>query len=150
MAAFYEDLRVGQRYSSEQKSLSHSDIEAFARLTGDRNRLHLDERYARSSVFGGRVAHGLLVLSMALGLWYEMGVTRDSLVAFLGIDHLVFRAPVRPGQKFRLETKVKSRRPSKSRPGSGVVTLSDRVASDEGGTLLEFERVLLVRKRPQQ
>ena len=150
MVAFYEDLRVGRRFSSKQRSLSDSEIEAFARLTGDRNKLHTSEAFARRTIFGGRVAHGLLVLSAALGLWYDMGLTRDSLVALLGIGQVAFRAPVRPGQKFRLVTEVKSRRPSASRPGAGIVTLADRVTGNGGETLLEFERVLLVKRRPRK
>ncbi len=149
MTIFYEDLRVGRKFVSGQRSLSQEEIEVFGRLTGDMNRLHTDEDYARSTVFRGRVAHGLLVLSSALGLWYGMDLTRDSLVALLGIGRVSFKAPVRPGQSFRLTTWVRSRRPSGSRPEAGIVTLKDEVVDDGGKTLLEFERVLLVRKRPK-
>lgn len=150
MTIFYEDMRVGRSFASESKTLTQSEIDSFARLTGDLNRLHTDEAYAKKTIFGGRVAHGLLVLSAAFGLWYGMDLTRDSLVALLGINGVAFRAPARPGDKVHLISKVKSRRPSTSRPDAGIVTFHDSVANEKGGTLLEFERVLLLKKRPKR
>lgn len=149
MTFFYEDMRVGKKFASGSRSISQGEIERFAKLTGDLNRLHTDEPYARTTVFGGTIAHGLLVLSAALGLWYEMGVTRDSLVALLGIDKVAFRAPVRPGEELRLLTEVRSRRPSASRPGEGIVILDDVVVGEEGKTLLKFERALLLKRKPK-
>jgi acyl dehydratase len=147
MTIFYEDMSVGRKFISETRSLSPGEFDGFARLTGDLNRLHTDDSYAKNTIFRGRVAHGLLVLSVALGLWYGMDLTRDSLVALLGINRVAFRAPVRPGDKLRLISKVQSRRPSGSRPEAGIVILKDMVAGEKGETLLEFERVLLVKRK---
>lgn len=147
MTIFYEDMRVGRSFTSESRTLAQSEIDSFARLTGDLNRLHTDEAYAKKTIFGGRVAHGLLVLSVAFGLWYGMDLTRESLVALLGINKVAFRAPARPGDRIHLVSKVQSRRPSTSRPDAGIVTFRDAVASEKGETLLEFERVLLLKKR---
>jgi acyl dehydratase len=147
LTIFYEDMSVGKEFISGPRSLSKGEIDSFARLTGDLNRLHTDDSYAKNTIFRGRVAHGLLALSVALGLWYGMDLTRDSLVALLGINKVAFRAPVRPGDKLRLISKVLSRRPSGSRPEAGIVTLKDIVAGERGDTLLEFERVLLVKRK---
>ena len=149
MTLYYEDLTVGRKFVSGPRVLTQAEVNRFARLTGDLNRLHTDEEYARKTPFGGRIAHGLLVLSASIGLWYEMDVTRDSLVALLGIDKVAFRAPTRPGERMHLVTRVQSRRHSKSNPGAGVVVLHDVVANDHDSELVEFERVLLVRRRPR-
>ncbi len=149
MSLFYDDMKVGREFTSGSKSIGQGEIEAFAKLTGDLNRLHTDESYARTTIFRGTVAHGLLVLSVALGLWYDTGLTRESLVALLGINKVAFKAPARPGMAFTLLTKVQSRRPSGSRPGTGIVTLRDVVTDKEGQTLLEFERVLLLKRKPE-
>lgn len=114
MSLFYDDMNVGREFTSGSRSIGREEIEAFARLTGDMNRLHTDESYARTTIFRGVVAHGLLVLSIALGLWYETGLTRDSLVALLGVNKVAFKAPARPGEQLRLLTKVQSRRLSDS------------------------------------
>jgi len=146
MTIFYEDMRVGREFVSDTRSLSQDEILNFAKLTGDLNRLHISDSYARKTIFQGRIAHGLFVLAVALGLWFRMDLTRDSLVALLGIDKVAFRAPVRPGDKLRLVSKVKSRRLSKSWPEAGIVTLKDSVSGEDGKAVLEFERVLLVKR----
>jgi len=142
-------MPIGRRFVSRPRVLTEVDVDRFAELTGDLNRLHTDEEYARKTMFGGRIAHGLLVLSLAIGLWYEMGLTRDSLVALLGMDKVAFRAPVRPGERFHLVSRVRSRRPSKSNPEAGIVVLHDVVVDNLKRKLVEFERILLVRRRPK-
>ncbi len=149
MTLYYEDMPIGRKFISKARPLSQAEVDRFAELTGDLNRLHIDEEYARKTVFGGRIAHGLLVLSFAIGLWYDMDVTRDSLVALLGIDKVAFRAPARPGDKLHLISRVQSRRLSKSNPGAGIVVLDDAVANELGSEVMEFERVLLVKRRPK-
>lgn len=76
-------------------------IDAYAELTGDRNPIHLDDGYAAGTMFGGRIAHGMLgagVVSAALA-----GLPGD--VIYLGQD-LAFEAPVRPGDALRAEAEV--------------------------------------------
>lgn len=146
MTLFYEDMIVGTKFTSSYTSLDQQDINEFAELTKDFNPIHIDRDFARSTIFRTRIAHGLLVLSTALGLWYQMGLTRDSLVALVGISDIAFRAPVRPGDHFRLVSEVASRRPSKSRPDSGIVTLRDNVVSEDGRAFLGSKRVLLLKR----
>lgn len=150
MPSYYEDLRVGTEFISPSKALRQADIDRFAGLTGDSNSIHVDLKRARESIFGGTIAHGLFVLSAALGLWYEMGVTRDSLIALIGIENVMFKAPVRPGDRFHLVSRVASRRPSRSRRDAGIVKLQDSVVDDQGGPLVDFERILLVKKSPRE
>ncbi len=150
MSLFYEDMRIGRKFASGPRSIGQAEIERFAELTGDLNRLHIDQSFAKTTVFRGTIAHGLLVLSVALGLWYEAGLTRDSLVALLGINKVSFRAPARPGEQLRLLTKVRSRRVSKSMKGTGIVTLEDTVVGKGGEALVEFERVVLLKRRRER
>jgi acyl dehydratase len=146
MTSFYEDLRIGTHFVSPSKALSQVDIDRFAEITGDFNPIHIDEKRAHESIFGGTIAHGLLVLSAALGIWYEMGVTRDSLIALIGIENVSFRAPVRPGGRFHLVSKVASRRPSRSRLDAGIVKLKDSIVDEESGSFVDFERILMVKR----
>ena len=127
--------------------LTQEDVAKFADLTGDFNRLHLDAEYARTTVFKGTISHGLLVLGIALGLWYSLGITRDSIVAFIGMNNLSFKAPAYPNDSISLESEVISKRESKSRPDSGIVTFKDRVLNQNGIVLLEFERLLMLKKK---
>jgi 3-hydroxybutyryl-CoA dehydratase len=58
----YADLHVGMKVSIEN-TVSEQDVSDFARISGDYNPLHMDEDYARNTVFGTRVAHGALTAS---------------------------------------------------------------------------------------
>ena len=149
LTIYYEDMLVGKRFVSEPRTLKSTEIDSFAKLTGDMNRLHVDEDYAKRTIFRGRIAHGLLILSMATGLWFDMNLTRDSVVALLAIKSVTFRAPVHPGDRFHLVSTVRSRRPSQSKPDAGIVTLHDVIEDENGNRILDFERVLLVNRAPK-
>lgn len=141
----YEDLDPGRRFRTGSRMITGDDIVAFARVSGDRNPLHLDDDYARASVFGGRVAHGVLGLAVATGLLNEAGVTRGTLVAFLGLEWS-FVAPIRPGTEVHVELEVTSRRVT-SKPGRGLVVFGTRLRDGDGGLLQEGELRMLVRRR---
>ena len=147
MGLYFNEIPVGQKFHSVQRVLTQEDVERFANLTGDFNRLHLDAEYAKTTVFKGTISHGLLVLGIALGLWYSLGITRESIVAFIGINNLSFKAPAYPGDSIALESEVTSKRESKSRPDSGIVTFKDRVLNQNGAVVLEFERLLMLKKK---
>jgi acyl dehydratase len=87
------------------KTVTEEDIEFFARATGDMNPLHLDESYARSTRFGGRIAHGLLgagLISAILGTLLPGPGT-----VYLS-QKLTFTAPVRIGDRITASVEVKS------------------------------------------
>ena len=56
---YLEDLTIGME-SSYQKTITETDIDAFAALTGDTNPVHLDSEYAATTPFRARIAHGML------------------------------------------------------------------------------------------
>lgn len=87
------ELTVGQIYNY-QKTITDQDIILFAEATGDKNPLHLDEEYARTTLFKGRIAHGMLaagIISAVLGMQFPGPGT-----TYLG-QSLKFLKPVRPG-----------------------------------------------------
>ncbi|MCL5068941.1 MAG: MaoC family dehydratase N-terminal domain-containing protein [Thaumarchaeota archaeon] len=147
MGLYFDDISVGQKFRSNPRMLTQDDVKKFADLTGDFNKLHLDADYAKSTVFERPISHGLLVLGIALGQWYSLGITADSIVAFVGINNLSFRAPVYPGDNISLESEVISKRESRSRPDAGVVTIRDAVKNQKGTAVLEFDRILMLKKK---
>ena len=64
----YEALSLGEEFVSPERVVTEANVIAFAELTGDHHPQHVDARWAESSIFGQRIAHGLLVLSLAMGL----------------------------------------------------------------------------------
>lgn len=147
MSLFYEDFEIGKQFESKPRKVLQEDIRTFAELTGDLNKLHLDEEYAKKTVFRGRIAHGMLTLSISLGLWYAMDITRSSIIAFIGVNNLSFKAPVYPGDEIHLLSEIISKRESKSRPGAGIVTFQDTMLNSRGEIVMESERTLMLRKK---
>ena len=141
---YYEDFDEGRTFETGSRVVTESDIEAFAEVSGDRNPLHLDAGVAAASLFGGRVAHGALGLAVATGLLNARGLTRGTLVAFLGLSW-DFVAPLFPGTEVTLALEVASRRPT-SRADRGLVVLRAELVG-AGEVLQRGELKLLVRRR---
>jgi len=83
------------------KTLTETDIEAFAEASGDTNRLHLDAEFAEATRFGGRIAHGTLVAGLISAALARL----PGLTVYLSQD-LSFLGPVRPGQRLAAECEV--------------------------------------------
>jgi acyl dehydratase len=141
---YYEELEPGRAFRTGSRRVTQADVEAFAAVSGDHNPLHVDEAYASGSVFGRRVAHGVLGLAVATGLLNELGLMRGTLVAFLGTSW-DFVAPVVPDSKVVLEVEVRSRRET-SRPDRGLVVLMAALVAD-GTVVQEGELRFLVKRR---
>src|SRR3982750_3511394 len=75
---FFEDLSVGQT-ASFGKTITEADIVLFAAVTGDTNPMHLNADYARTSVFGERIAHGMLAAS------FGKTITEADIVLFAAV-----------------------------------------------------------------
>ena len=73
---YFEDIPLGQVFRSTGRTITEADIVAFAGLSADYNPLHVDAHYAAATPLGGRVAHGLLVLSITTGLTTRLPITR--------------------------------------------------------------------------
>ena len=143
---FWEDLEVGRRWRSESRTVREGDVRAFADVSGDRNPLHLDAAYARGTVFGRPVAHGVLGLAVATGLLNRMRLTAGTLVALVGVEW-DFRRPLLPGAAVTLDVAVESRRETRD-AGRGLVVLAASL-SDEAGTEIQAGKLrMLVRRRP--
>lgn len=97
-----EDLEVGM-IRTLQKQVTDADIEMFATISTDRNPVHLDEDYARDTIFEGRIAHGMLTAGLISAVIGEQLPGHGTV--YLG-QTLKFMAPVRPGDVVRAEVQV--------------------------------------------
>jgi acyl dehydratase len=141
----FEDFAAGQSFETESRALTESDLADFARLSGDHNALHSDDDYARGFGFRGRIAQGVLALSAVTGLINQLGITRGTLLAFLGLNWS-FRRPVYPGDTVRARIRVGSKRLA-SDSHRGVVVLEVAALNQEGEVVQDGEFTVLVRCR---
>ena len=99
-----EDLEIGMTRSL-QKEVTDLDIELFAQVSTDHNPVHLDEAYAQDTIFGGRIAHGMLTAGLISAVIGEQLPGHGTV--YLG-QSLKFLAPVRPGDVVTAEVEVLS------------------------------------------
>ena len=102
---YFEEFNVGDKVLTVGRTITESDIMAFAGLSGDFNRIHTDAVYAAAAPFGQRVAHGLLVQSIATGLAVRTGVIEDTVLAFRELS-CKFSLPVFIGDTVHVELEV--------------------------------------------
>ncbi|MGH2350432.1 MAG: MaoC family dehydratase [Chloroflexota bacterium] len=147
MGRYFEELAEGETFSSAPRLVTTEDIDAFIRLTGDNNRLHTDEAFARAAGFDGRIAHGALVLSLAMGLAWTTGLLTDTTLAFRSIEDWKFSAPVYPGDEITLRGRVADRR-ALPRAGAGLVRFDLEVVNQRGQVVSAGSLRLLMRLKP--
>lgn len=132
MGLYFEDFNVGQKLDTQKRTITEDDIMAFARLTGDDNRIHTDPEFSRTTMFGRQVAHGLLGLSIASGLAWQTGILDGTVIAFREVNEWKFVKPVFIGDTIYVEMVV---REAKALPriggGSVTITLEIKNQNDE-------------------
>ena len=102
------DLEVGAEHVTRGRTIAEADLVSFAALTGDWHPQHADAEWAAGGPFGGRVAHGMLVLSYAVGL---VPLDPERVVALRGLDSVIFKRPVLIGDTIRVRSRVEAVRP---------------------------------------
>lgn len=108
---FFEDLRIGQK-ASFGKTITESDIVLFAAVTGDTNPMHLNAEYAKDTIFGERIAHGMLAAGLITKV---LGTQLPGPGTIYLSQTLKFRAPVRIGQTVVATVEVVALHPERHR-----------------------------------
>jgi acyl dehydratase len=145
MPRMLNDYITGTATTTQGFTITETHLVNWASLTGDWLPLHMDAEYARTTPFGGRLVHGPLTLSLALGLSTKSGLfDPESAIAWLGLDEVRATLPVRPGDTIRVHLEILEARAS-SKPGRGIVRIGYRVENQRGELVLTFTNSLLVR-----
>lgn len=144
--SFFSDFSLGQRFESGGRTVTESDVVAFAGLSGDFNPLHTDASFAARTPFGQRVAHGMLSASISTGLGQTLGIFEGTTLALMS-QSFDYKAPVFFGDTIRLRLTVEELTPS-SKGGKGVVRFrSDILKQDDTVVVTGSWAVLFADKR---
>jgi len=103
---YFEDFHAGQVFKSQGRTITEADVVAFAGWSWDTNPVHTDAEHAAGGRFGQRIAHGLLGMSVAMGLASRLEVFEDSSVALLGVDEWRFHVPLLVNDTVRCHVEV--------------------------------------------
>lgn len=141
----FEEYSVGDSITSQGRTVTESDIVNFAMLSGDWNPLHTDAEAARQTPYGQRIAHGLLVLSMATGLAERLGFMNETVLGFMGLEWQ-FRAAVKIGDTVRVQATVSELKPM-ARLGGGYVTFKVQILNQEDKVTQRGTWTILVKSR---
>lgn len=139
----WQDFAPGDEWTTASTTLTESHVVTFAGLTGDFYFLHTDEVAAAKTQFGGRIVHGPLVYSTAVGQVFQRGIFDDSIIAFLGIDELRHLSPCRIGDTVRTNVSVLDSRPT-SKGGQGVTTMLYSVLNSDDVELMTARLIFLM------
>lgn len=148
MGRYFEELEAGQRYEAPRRTITAHDIAAFTELTEDRNPLHVDDAFAAEWGFGGRIAHGPMIIGIAFGLMSRIDFMDGTVLGLLDIGWS-FKGPVRPGDTIGVVLHVTGKRMTK-KPDRGVVEVAIDVVNQRGELVQAgTAKVMIRRKNPQ-
>ena len=143
----FDQFNLGDTFVCPARTVTEADTVKFAGVSGDYNPLHMDEEYARTTVFGGRVAHGPLTFALAIGLVYQTGFYGNSILAWLGVENMKIPAPVRIGDSIRVRASVSRRRETKS-PDRGLTVFRWDVLNQRDEAVMSLDYLLMMYRRP--
>lgn len=142
---FFEELVVGEEFRSPTRTIAEYDLYVFAGLTGDMTDFHISTEAAKQSVFGQRAAHGMLLISIANGLYNRIGITDETGMALAGVEWR-FLAPGFIGDTVHLVASVKELR-EVSKKDRGLVFWDARLLKQDGSTVCQGQMIRMVRRR---
>jgi acyl dehydratase len=142
----FEDVAVGFRFETRARTVTEADLVAFAGVSGDFNPLHTDSVFAAGSIYGERIAHGALVVSLATGLRQRVGLFDGTLMGLLEIRSWRFLAPVRVGDTIHVVSEVTELRET-SKPDRGIMVQRIDVVDQHDAVVQSGEFVMLLRRR---
>ena len=141
---WFEDLQIGDRFESPGRTVTEADIVIFAGLSGDYNVLHTDAEHMKSSVFGERIAHGLLGLSIQQGLLARTMPDWNG-ERFVALKWK-FRGPIKIGDTLHARGRIVSKKEG-DEAGSGIVGMERQIVNQRGEIVQEGETEHLVSRR---
>ena len=141
---FFEEFQVGQEIVSGGRTITEADIVNFAGLTWDTNPMHTDAEYGKTTMFGERIAHGMLGLSYAVGLVWQLGVLEGTVIAFRELD-IKFKGPLKIGDTMHVVAKILETKPI--RTAGGMVVIELRVLNQRDEVSYQGTMTVLVKGR---
>lgn len=142
---YFEQFAVGDSLVTAARTITEADIVRFAGLSGDFNQIHTDAVYAADGPFGRRIAHGLLVQSIAVGLAVQTGFIEGTVLAFRELS-CKFSLPVFIGDTIHVKLEVVEKK-ALPRLGGGQAVMKYMVLNQDDKVVQRGEWVMLVKSK---
>jgi acyl dehydratase len=145
---YFQEFEIGQHIVTQARTLTETDIVNFAGVSGDFTTIHTDAVYSSQTPFEQRVAHGLLVLSMASGLVIRTGALEGTVLAFREINTWKFSKPAFIGDTLHVDAEVVEKK-DMPRLGGGAVTVEVKVLNQNDEIIMRGTWIVLVQNKPE-
>ena len=144
---YFEQFEVGHVFKHDvTKTVTEMDNTLFSVMTLNMQPLHLDAHFSEGTEFGQRLVNSLFTLGLVIGISVT-DTTLGTTIANLGMSDIRFPKPVFHGDTIRVETEVKSVRPSKSKPDRGIVEFEHRAYNQDDVLVARcLRQAMIVRK----
>lgn len=143
---YFEDLEVGQVYTSPGRTVTETDNWLCTALSGNYHSLHTDEEFAKHTPFSQRVVHGVLGLTMATGLQTRTPLGFWKNAVFLEVRNWKFVKPIFIGDTLTLRVEIKGKRDTR-RPEWGVIVTERTLYNQRGEMVQQGLSTVMVLKR---
>ena len=146
---YFEDFEVGKTYEHRYtRTVTQMDNMLFSNMTLNPQPLHIDRHFCEQETeWGQPLMNSLFTLGLMIGISVN-DLTVGTTIANLGMSEVKFPAPLFQGDTVRVETEVKAKRESRSRPDAGIVDFEHRAYNQDGTLVAHCIRQAFMRKRP--
>ncbi len=142
---YLDDLRIGQRFTSDTVEVTAEAIKAFA-AEYDPQPFHMDDEAAKQTLFDGLAASGWHTAALSMRLTVGMNQFAGGIIGAGG--EIAWPRPTRPGDVLRVVSEVIEITPSRSKPDRGIVTVRNETLNQRGEVVQVFVAKLVVPRRP--
>ncbi len=145
---YFEEFKVSEQLETGGRTVTETDVINFAGVSGDFYPLHMDEVYAKTTPFKGRIAHGLCGLSIASGLAIQTGLFDKTLLAFLNMNWK-FVKPIRIGDTLTVKLEVVEKKETRQKD-RGIVVLAVVVMNQDKETVQEGQWTIIMARQSNE
>ncbi len=145
MNLYVEEFEIGASVTTPGRTIGEGDISLFAGLVGDFTPIHTDAHYAGKTAFGGRIAHGTLTMSTAIGLLTQVNLLGEGVIALLNLNW-DFKGVVMIGDTIHARVAPMEARKT-SRPGAGIVKFGFDVRNQRDETIQTGTMTVMMKTR---
>jgi acyl dehydratase len=142
---YFEEFEQGAEFVSPARTVTETDIQLFAGLTGDYNQIHTDVEFCKDTLFGQRVAHGLLGLAISSGLAARLGFIEGTAVALRELTWKL-TGPIFAGDTIHLTVNTTHKKPM-PRLGMGMITFDASVVNQKDETVQKGQWKVLIQSQ---
>lgn len=147
MPLYFDDFHPGLTFTTPGRTITETDVIAFASWTNDNNPVHTDVEFAKNTRFGQRLVHGMLGMSLGLGLIARTGIFEGSAIALLGVTEWTFTAPIFIGDTVTCTVEILSARLT-SAGNTGIIDRLSTLTNQRGEVVQRGRMEIMVATAP--